>query len=672
MHALHDCWAVSGLLVLIGVAGCGEVDRGPLAAPAAGEGLSAATAVSGTASASQLGVYRPRPIQPAVRISDATFIAHAYRVLLARQYERAGMRHHLQLLESGKLDRSALFEGFVRSSEFAARQLGDRHAFVRRLYEVLLHRPPAQVEVDTWVGRLRTAAGEGSGLSWYEAYGAFIAAPEFAQRNCHESYYDHGQPLAPGQPTLADVFRGTATFAPIAESTPVALSFRTQLAGVWDQKLATFVDPATNALHAFTRGYLGNNRFNIILMRSDDGLRFAQVGDTPVFPDDPGRTLYDPHLAVDHSVCPRRYVMTMECAWPGIGASLCVSYSTEPAIAETWSRPQLVVESGPGMLSASTGVMLLDGPRKLLSWTVVDDGDAVPQDEGFERTYSEALTVAHYDRRVARAGPDGQTILGAAPNLHCTDSWDCNNRDLQDWKREGAHYYAIYNGANYFRCVRPQGSAGTSEWQLALRRASAPLSTYRESSGPLVAAERADTCGISYPVVHAHGGALYLYYAYYPASGGNRTMRSKLIWRQHGGVTTDPFVRRSCNLAALRSDQSNQGAVRYAYCLLLARDAEPAGLSHWRLQLDDGTLSRKMLLRRLFDSTEFQTRHGRHSRVDDTDFLLLLYHLLLDRDPESSALGNGVAALRTGTSRGAMFDGIVQSPEFNQRHPSLR
>jgi hypothetical protein len=245
MHALHDCWAVSGLLVLIGVAGCGEVDRGPLAAPAAGEGLSAATAVSGTASASQLGVYRPRPIQPAVRISDATFIAHAYRVLLARQYERAGMRHHLQLLESGKLDRSALFEGFVRSSEFAARQLGDRHAFVRRLYEVLLHRPPAQVEVDTWVGRLRTAAGEGSGLSWYEAYGAFIAAPEFAQRNCHDRATTTTVSRSPrGSQRWRTSFAGTPHSLRSRSRRPVALQLSsTQLAGVWDQKLADVCRP---------------------------------------------------------------------------------------------------------------------------------------------------------------------------------------------------------------------------------------------------------------------------------------------------------------------------------------------------------------------------------------------------------------------------------------------
>jgi hypothetical protein len=667
---LKDSGALCVLLI-IGVGGCGSGDVEALVTAAAQTGTPTDHAEADPSASSVLGVHLPRSIQPAVRIADATFIAHAYRLLLARPYDRAGMRHHLQLLESGALKRADLVQSFVHSAEFAARNLGDRQAFVRRLYEQLLQRAPRPDELDVWLKQLRSATGEGSGLSWYEAYRAFIRAPEFALKNCHDRYYDYVQPLAAGQPTLADVFSGDAAFEPIAESSPVELHFKTRLAGVWGQKLAVFADPATDTLHAFTRGYLDDDRFNIFLLRSDDGLSFSQVGNTPVFPDEPGRTLYDPHIAIDYSVCPKRYVMTMECAWPGIGASLCVSYSTDPAIPEAWSRPQLVVQSGPGLLSASTGAMLFDGPRKLISWTVVDDGELM-HDEGYERTYTEALSVSSYERQVARSAPDGQTILGAEPNVHCTDSWDCNNRDLQDWKREGEHYYAVYNGANYFRCVRSEGQSGTSAWGLALRRASTPLSTYRDSSGLLIPAERHDNCAISYPVVYAHEGALYMYYTYFPASGGDRTMRSRLVWQSHGGVETTPFVRRTCDLGSLRSDHSNTGAVRYAYCLLLARDAEPAGLNHGRQKLDDGTLSRKELLRWLFDSAEFQTRHGRHDRIDDTDFFVLLYNLLLERGPEASALRNGVAALRAGTSRGALFDWIIQRPEFNSRHPSLR
>jgi hypothetical protein len=42
-------------------------------------------------------------------------------------------------------------------------------------------------------------------------------------------------------------------------------------------------------------------------------------------------------------------------------------------------------------------------------------------------------------------------------------------------------------------------------------------------------AERNDTCGISYPVLNVIDGELFIYYAYYPLAGGNRTMRARLV-----------------------------------------------------------------------------------------------------------------------------------------------
>jgi len=44
-----------------------------------------------------------------------------------------------------------------------------------------------------------------------------------------------------------------------------------------------------------------------------------------------------------------------------------------------------------------------------------------------------------------------------------------------------------------------------------------------------IAAERDDTCGISYSVLNVVDGEPYVYYAYYPASGGNKTMRARLV-----------------------------------------------------------------------------------------------------------------------------------------------
>lgn len=72
----------------------------------------------------------------------------------------------------------------------------------------------------------------------------------------------------------------------------------------------------------------------------------------------------------------------------------------------------------------------------------------------------------------------GPIILPAEPNTHCTSSWDCNNRDKQDWKKEGNYFYLIYNGANYYRCSRPNGDTGTTDWANGIVRSANPLDGY--------------------------------------------------------------------------------------------------------------------------------------------------------------------------------------------------
>ncbi len=120
------------------------------------------------------------------------------------------------------------------------------------------------------------------------------------------------------------------------------------------------------------------------------------------------------------------------------------------------------------------------------------------------------------------------TMMSSDPHPWCTSSWDCNNRDKQDWKREGDWYYATYNGANYYRC--------NGEWGVSLARS--PLNT---TSGPLVGGTYSrvplargipavvdNTCGISYPVVNVIGGELFIYYAFVTTDGNRIPLRAKL------------------------------------------------------------------------------------------------------------------------------------------------
>jgi len=85
-------------------------------------------------------------------------------------------------------------------------------------------------------------------------------------------------------------------------------------------------------------------------------------------------------------------------------------------------------------------------------------------------------------------------------------------------------FYALYHGANYDRC---NGSWGLSVARSTTAVGAEYLDRLELARG--IAAERDDTCGISYSVLNVVGGEPFVYYAHYPASGGNRTMRARLV-----------------------------------------------------------------------------------------------------------------------------------------------
>ena len=89
---------------------------------------------------------------------------------------------------------------------------------------------------------------------------------------------------------------------------------------------------------AFTRSYQ-NPMFTITLLTSPDGVSFTEVGH--VFNLAAGQTFYDAHIAIDNSVCPPMYVMSMECIGHEGAASLCISQSAYPGHVETWSAPMV-------------------------------------------------------------------------------------------------------------------------------------------------------------------------------------------------------------------------------------------------------------------------------------------------------------------------------------------
>lgn len=363
-----------------------------------------------------------------------------------------------------------------------------------------------------------------------------------AAGDCTTGYYTYQLPLKSDAPTLNDVFTGKAHFQTAAQAEMVRLNFNVpgiadDVTDVWDQKLPILYNQDDGNYYTFTRGYNvrvtdDRYRFNMYLMKSSDGINFYKVGqilDQSVIRE-VGGNIVDGHIAIDHSVCPIRYVMALE-----INASLWVSYSTTPFNPASWSKPKKVISSVGGK-SASTGVMLIDGNNKYLSWTVVDDNNP-------HSTYSRGMALANFslDKPYLGNSDKGQVILPAEANTHCTFSWDCNNRDKQDWKKEGDYYYLLYNGANYYRCARPPGDTGTNDWGIGIVRSTNPLGDYNLSGlGKIIDSKNKETCGVSYPVINNINGELYMYYAYRNslkesdehrgANDNDGTWRSKIVW----------------------------------------------------------------------------------------------------------------------------------------------
>ncbi len=480
------------------------------------------------------GVHTPLPIDPVVDIQDNQWLLDLYRTVLAREHDVGGYRVNYAALQTGST-RQQIAMAFVSSAEFTGNPaLADRGNYVTRLYQTLLHRTPTAGEVSGQVALLRNADGTGSGIPWEQMLEAFYASAEYKLVNCETSYYTLGAQVNPSALLLNDLFAGRARMQTTAESQAVTLTVPSARA-LWDQKLPVLRNPQGTGYIGFTRANVvaSPQQFTIVLLSSPDAVNFTEVG--PVFDRNGSETWYDPHVAIDHGVCPARTVMAMECLGHE-GASLCTSESTTPGWAETWHRPTLVVDgcNGGGSASicgsaaaqsASTGVTLTDGRARYAAWTQVYDGVGASDPQA--HTYSQDTAVDSFDvyqGTVMRTSHPVETLMASTPMVWCTSPWDCNNRDKQDWKREGSYFYALYNGANYYRC--------NGRWGISVARSMEVSGSEYTDRLPLaagIAAERSDTCGISYPMLNVIDGELYVYYAYYPLAGGNRTMRARLV-----------------------------------------------------------------------------------------------------------------------------------------------
>lgn len=512
-----------------------------------------------TSQQSLLGVYQPLPEVQTLNVPADWNLYNFYKVVLNREPDVEGFKNNLKQRDT--LNTRQVFNAFLQSSEFYNNEsLQDKRAYITRVYQNLLKRNPTETELNNVTNALKSSSGTGTeSLTWFQYYNSVLNSPEFKNVHCTHRKYSYGSPLKQGSPTLTALFNNRAVITPPQNSENIKHNFRRAdgVKAVWDQKTQIFYTD-NSGYYALTRGFVGDNTkqvFNVFLMFSPDGINFQSLG--PIFSrETPNQTFYDPYVLADSKGCIPVYRSVSECFTPGMeNVSVCYSETSLPTKTYSWSEPKVILsgcDSNPSQgcisdryISTSTPTLHQDksGDNYFLSVTVVDDGVQTPiradiQDDGSERTYTKIFNLNNNPTVNIGNVTSGRILLDANTTRVCdrraannqNARWDCNNVDVQSIYREGDNYFALYNGANYFRCTRPSGVNSSSEWGIGIARSNRAGNGFEKSSAKLVSAERFDTCAVSYPVINAINGELYLYYAFIDKAGNQLQKRSKITF----------------------------------------------------------------------------------------------------------------------------------------------
>lgn len=140
-------------------------------------------------------------------------------------------------------------------------------------------------------------------------------------------------------------------------------------------------------------------------------------------------------------------------------------------------------------------------------------------------------------------------------------------------------------------------------------------------------------------------------------------------------LRTGEFFNRTCELDKIKQDFTTnstiENKVRYGYCLILGRNAEP--FNGYINHLKSGQLNTMQFLTKLYLSQEFH-----NSFIDDDirdhnrAFLGLMYVLLLNRASDPEGLKYWINQMNTGIiTRLGVFQSFVLSDEFRREHSPL-
>ncbi|MEL7158124.1 MAG: DUF4214 domain-containing protein [Actinomycetota bacterium] len=102
------------------------------------------------------------------------------------------------------------------------------------------------------------------------------------------------------------------------------------------------------------------------------------------------------------------------------------------------------------------------------------------------------------------------------------------------------------------------------------------------------------------------------------------------------------------------------GEVYRLYVAFFLRTPDAAGLDYW-VGVRNGGAPMEDIAAAFTASTEFQATYG---ALNNADFVELVYHNVLAREPDGAGTSYWLSVLGAGVDRGSMMVGFSESPEF--------
>lgn len=136
-------------------------------------------------------------------------------------------------------------------------------------------------------------------------------------------------------------------------------------------------------------------------------------------------------------------------------------------------------------------------------------------------------------------------------------------------------------------------------------------------------------------------------------------------------VARSKLKERNCERIATEGEDVNaRMQAAYAYCLVFGRDADPTTLETWTAGLSRGTPPLAMLSS-LLSSDDFN-RQFSTAKLGTTEFVSLIYDLLLGRQPDVAGLSAYASLLERGAlTRTGFAKALMESSEFRSKRPLL-